>query len=272
MVVFRACAVTVLARMSGLEIAGLLSAAAAGGAINAVAGGGTLVTFPTLLLFGTPALVANATSTLALVIGTSGGLYGYRQHLSQIRAWLTRFVPVSLLGGWLGSLLLTRTSNRTFAKLVPFLILFATLLLLAQGLFKRIAKREAASSPTQRSGAIWGAILFQFAVAIYGGYFGAGIGILMLASLGFIGLDNIHEMNTLKTLLGSLINLVAAVWFICAGLIHWPKAGLMTVGAVGGYYLGSHYAQRIPQHRVRQIITGIGFVLAAVTFYQEFFH
>jgi uncharacterized membrane protein YfcA len=171
----------------------------------------------------------------------------------------------------LGSLLLTRTSNRTFSKLVPFLILFATLLFLAQGVFRRLAKREAAYDLTRHPGAVWGAVLFQFAVAIYGGYFGAGIGILMLASLGFIGLENIHEMNTLKTLLGSLINLVAAAWFICAGLIHWPKAGLMTVGAVGGYYLGSHYAQRIPQDRVRQIITAIGFVLAAVTFCQEFF-
>jgi uncharacterized membrane protein YfcA len=254
-----------------MEIVGLVGAAAAGGAINAVAGGGTLVTFPTLLFFGTPAIVANATSTLALVIGTSGGLYGYRQHLGRIRVRLTRFVPVSLLGGWLGSLLLTRTSNRTFSKLVPFLILFATLLFLAQGVFRRLAKREATYDLCGHRRAVWGAILFQFAVAIYGGFFGAGIGILMLASLGFIGLDNIHEMNTLKTLLGSLINLVAAAWFICSGLIHWPKAGLMTVGAVGGYYLGSHYAQRIPQDRVRQIITAIGFVLAAVTFYQEFF-
>ena len=118
--------------------------------------------------------------------------------------------------------------------------------------------------------AIWGAILFQFAVAIYGGYFGAGIGILMLACLGLIGLGNIHEMNTLKTLLGSLINLVAAVWFIFASLIHWQKAGVMTVGALAGYFLGSHYSQRIPQARVRQIITVIGFILSAFTFYKEF--
>jgi uncharacterized membrane protein YfcA len=92
----------------------------------------------------------------------------------------------------------------------------------------------------------------------------------MLASLGFIGLTNIHEMNTLKTLLSSLINLVAAAWFIWAGLIHWPKAGVMTSGALVGYFLGSHYSQRIPQRRVRQIITAIGFLLSAVTFYKEF--
>jgi uncharacterized membrane protein YfcA len=120
------------------------------------------------------------------------------------------------------------------------------------------------------SKSVWGAIFFQFLVALYGGYFGAGIGILMLASLGFIGLRDIHEMNTLKTILGSLINLVAAVWFVAAGLVNWPKAAAMTVGAVAGYYLASHYAQRIPQARVRQIVTVIGFVLAGVTFYKEF--
>src|SRR3954452_7978570 len=108
--------------MSLTEIVGLILASAAGGAINAVAGGGTLVTFPTLLFFGTPPVVANATSTLALVLGTSGSIYGYRRHLEPVKPWLWRFLPVSLLGGLLGSLLLIQTSNRTFAKLVPFLI------------------------------------------------------------------------------------------------------------------------------------------------------
>jgi hypothetical protein len=170
----------------------------------------------------------------------------------------------------MGAVLLTCTSNKTFSKLVPFLILFATVLFVAQGVFRRFATGNGQAAHAGKHGAVWGAILFQLAVAIYGGYFGAGIGILMLASLGFIGLSNIHEMNALKTILGSLINLVAAVWFICAGLIHWPKAGVMTVGALLGYFLGSHYAQRIPQQRVRQIITLIGFIISAVTFYEEF--
>ncbi len=256
--------------MVPIEIAGLALAAAGGGAINAVAGGGTLVTFPTLLFFRTPPTVANATSTLALVIGTSGGIYGYRQHLEPVMQWLWRFVPVSLLGGLIGSYLLTRTSDKTFSKLVPFLILFATVLFLAQGAFRRLAPNEDKQATPHSGKAIWGAVAFQFAVAVYGGYFGAGIGILMLASLGFIGLRHIHEMNTLKTILGSLINVVAAVWFIIAGLIDWPKAGVMTLGAVIGYYLGSHYAQKISQRRVRQLITAIGFILSAVTFYQEF--
>jgi uncharacterized membrane protein YfcA len=250
--------------MSPTEIVALFSAAAAGGAVNAVAGGGTLITFPTLLLFGTPAIVANATSTLALVIGTSGSIYGYRQYLKAVKKWLSRFLPVSLLGGLIGAVWLTHTSNNTFARLVPFLILFATLLFLAQGVFRRMVESKVHQAH------VWGAIAFQFAVAVYGGYFGAGIGILMLATLGFIGLSDIHEMNTLKTILGSLINLVAAIWFVGAHLIHWPKAGVMTVGALVGYFLGAHYSQRLPQKRVRQLITVIGFVLSGVTFYQQF--
>ena len=252
------------------EIAGLILSGAAAGAITAVAGGGTLVTFPTLLAFGTPPVIANATSTLALVIGTAGSVFGYRRHLETVKPWLWRFVPVSLLGGWIGSWLLTHTSVRTFAKLVPFLILFATVLFLAQGAFRRFAGLDQREEVHSRPNAVLGAIAFQFAVAIYGGYFGAGIGILMLATLGFVGLTNIHEMNALKTVLGSLINVVAAVWFIQAELIHWPEAGVMTVGALAGYFIGSHYAQRIPQARVRQIITAVGFIISAVTFYKEF--
>jgi len=126
--------------MSLTEILGLVFAAAAGGAINAVAGGGTLLTFPTLLFFGTPSIVANATSTLALMVGTSGSIYGYRQHLYPVRKWLRRFVPVSLLGSVAGSILLTLTSAQTFSKFVPFLILFATVLFLAQGIFRKMVR------------------------------------------------------------------------------------------------------------------------------------
>lgn len=255
--------------MSWLEIIGLALSAAVGGAINAVAGGGTLITFPALLFFGTAPVTANATSTLALVIGTSGSIYGYRRHLAAVKTWLWRFLPVSLLGGVLGALLLTCTSNQTFSRLVPFLILFATVIFLAQGLLRRQVKLEPESNSAHPH-AVWAAILFQLAVAVYGGYFGAGIGILMLASLGFIGLHNIHEMNSLKTMLGSMINLVAAIWFVISGLIAWPQAAVMTAGALCGYFLGAHYSQRIPQTRVRQIITAIGFLLAAITFYKEF--
>jgi uncharacterized protein len=248
-----------------------ISAAAAGG-INAVAGGGTLITFPALLLAGTPAVVANATSTLALVLGTGGGVFGYRRQLASVRPWLARFVLVSTGGGLLGAVLLTATGEALFSHLVPFLLLFATVVFVAQGAFRRFAGFGTGGGPAlhPHSRELWVAVLYQFLVAVYGGYFGAGIGILMLASLGFIGLTDIHEMNALKTVLGSLINLVAAGYFIFAGLIAWPKAGVMTVGAVAGYFLGAHYAQRISQQRVRQIITAIGFTITALLFYRQF--
>jgi len=256
--------------MTGIQTITLVAVAALAGAINAIAGGGTLLTFPTLLFCGTPERIANATSTLALVIGTAGSIFGFRKQVSAIKPWLLRFVPVSVLGGWLGSLLFTQTSDSTFARLVPFLILFATVLFLAQGAFRRVAKNRNAIDPNRLSRGLWIAIGFQFAVAVYGGYFGAGIGILMLASLGFLGLENIHEMNALKNVLGSLINLVAAAWFIACGLIDWEKAALMLVGALAGYWLGAHYSQRIPQQRVRHLITAIGFAMSAVTFWKQF--
>jgi uncharacterized membrane protein YfcA len=266
--------------LSTTEIIALAAAAAVGGAINAVAGGGTLVTFPTLLLFGTASKVANATSTLALVIGTSGSIYGFRRYINTAKPWLWLFLPTSLLGGVLGAVLLTLTREKVFAKLVPFLILFATMLFVSQSIIRRWLNLS--SSPSGPSAppalsvshasrhALFGAILFQFAVALYGGYFGAGIGILMLASLSFIGLHDIHEMNTIKTILGSLINLVAAIWFMFAGLMDWPRVAVMTAGAIVGYFLGAHYSQRLPQLYVRRIVTAIGFTLAAFTFYEQF--
>ena len=251
------------------ELIALVFAAIAAGAINAVAGGGTLVTFPVLLLFGMPPVVANATSTLALSVGTAGSLFGYRSHLARVKPWLWRFVPVSLIGGLLGGMLLTRTGNESFAKLVPFLILFATILFLAQGAFRRFAGFGENSGVVAHHH-VRAAVAFQFAVAVYGGFFGAGIGILMLASLGFIGLTDIHEMNGLKTILGSLINLVATLWFVAAGLVDWPRALIMTAGALAGYFCGAHFAQRISQRGVRWLFTGIGFVIALTTFYKQF--
>ncbi len=257
--------------MSGFDALALIAAATAAGAMNAVAGGGTLITFPMLLFVGTPSIIANATSTLALVFGTVGGVYGYRRQMEPVKPWFKRFIPVSLIGGLLGGILLTLTKESFFDKLVPFLILFATILFVAQGAFRRFAGfSEADDACAPHHHKIWAAIFFQFLVAVYGGYFGAGIGILMLASLGYIGLTNIHAMNALKTVLGSLINLVAAIYFIFAGLIDWPKVGIMTVGAIAGYFLGAHYSQHISQRRVRQIVTAIGFIITAVMFYRQF--
>ena len=240
----------------------LVVAATVAGLMNAVAGGGTLVTFPALLLLGTSSLVANATNTLALVLGTLGGVYGYRRQLASVRPWLTRFVPVSIVGGLVGAILLTVTGEQ---------ILFATVVFALQGTFRRFAGFGDSDAPPHPHGRAVGlAVFYQLGVAIYGGYFGAGIGILMLASLGFLGLTDIHETNALKTVLASLINLVAAIYFIAVGLIDWPKAAVMTAGALVGYFVGAHYAQRIPQRRVRQIITTIGFLISAVFFYKQF--
>ena len=250
----------------------LAVAAGAAGVINAVAGGGTLITFPALLLTGTPAIVANATSTLALVIGTIGSVFGFRQQIATVKPWLNRFTPVSLLGGLLGGILLTITNEEVFARMVPFLILFATILFVAQGAFRRFAgfSADLGTTATPPHHAVWVAVLFQFLVAVYGGYFGAGIGILMLASLSYLGLTNIHEMNGLKTALASIINSVAAIYFIFAGLIDWGKAAVMMAGALAGYFLGAHFSQCIPQKRVRQIITAAGFIISAVMFYRQF--
>jgi len=247
----------------------LAAAAMGAGAMNAVAGGGTLLTFPTLILVGVGPERANATSTLALVFGTFGSIYGYREHMPAIRSWLARFSLVSAIGGLAGAWLLTHTTDSTFGRMVPFLILFATLLFMAQNAFRRLADKER-QHKGHGPGAVWGALAFQLAVATYGGFFGAGIGILMLASLGFLGMTNIHEMNALKTVLGSLINAVATVWFIGAGLIDWPVAAIMTVGAVIGYYVTARYAQSISQRRVRQLIALIGFGISGVMFYKQF--
>ena len=255
--------------MTWMEILSLVAAAMAAGAINAVAGGGTILTFPTLLAIGTPGVVANATSTVALVIGTGGSVDGFRGHFSEIRMWLWRFDPVSLAGGLIGSWLLTQSSSESFARLVPFLILFATLLFMVQGFVTRHVNRSSLAS--KAAPRVWLAICFQFFVSIYGGYFGAGIGILMLAALAFIGLTDIHQMNALKNILGSLINVVAAIMFIMNGFVDWPKAGVMTVGSVVGYFLGSHFSQKIPQFWVRRIVLGIGFGISILTFYQRFY-
>jgi uncharacterized membrane protein YfcA len=248
----------------------LLSAGAVAGLMNAIAGGGTIVTFPALIFAGVSSIVANATSTVALLPGSLAGVVGYRRNLPAVWKWIKIFTPVSLLGGFLGSVLLTRTPESVFDRLVPFLILFATVLFSAQAFFVRIFRLEArhASHAVSMQWLI-GAMVFQFAVSIYGGYFGAGIGILMLASLGILGFEDIHEMNVVKGVLAFAINVVAAGYFIFSGLIDWPAAIVVAAGGIIGGYSGAHFAQKIKQETVRHLITLIGLLITAVMFYQQ---
>lgn len=252
-----------------LEITVLAAGACLAGAMNAVAGGGTIVTFPLLIAFGMPAIQANATSTVALLVGIFGSVYGYRQNLPAARPWMKLFAPVSLIGGLLGAWLLTVTSERFFNDLVPFLILFATVLFLLGNVISRLVGFDGVALATHPAHRLAAAVV-QFGVAVYGGYFGAGIGILMLAAFALIGLKNIHEMNAIKTVLGGLINLVAAVYFVWAGLVLWPQAVVMMLGSALGYYGGAAFTQKIPQRHVRMLIAAIGLTLSVVFFWRQF--
>ena len=233
-----------------------LVAAAAAGAVNAIAGGGTLLTFPAIVGLGVTPLVANATSTVALWPGSLGSMWGYRHELTGARRWVIGFTAPSLTGGTLGAWLLLHTPPAAFDRIVPFLVLGATLLFLVQGpLLRRLRpSAPATTEPAPR----WSFLAAQFLVAVYGGYFGAGIGILMLAVLGFMGLTNIHRMNGLKNWGALCINAVAVVMFAGGGIVHWPIALTMAVGGMLGGYAGSRLAQRVGQQVVRHAIVAIG--------------
>jgi uncharacterized protein len=244
----------------------ILLAAAVGGAMNSIAGGGTLVTFPALLGLGVPAIVANATSTVALWPGIASSMWGYRGVLSGVGPWVRRIAVPSVLGGVMGALLLMWTPPDAFDALVPWLVFAATALFLVQRpLTQWIRRREAPAGGTvagqevavEREPTV-PVLFYQFFVAVYGGYFGAGIGILMLAALGFMGFTHIHRMNGLKNWGALCINAVAAVTFAMSDLVDWPVALAMAVGAILGGYAGSRLAQRVPQYRVRQAIVAIG--------------
>ena len=230
-----------------------------GGGMNAIAGGGTLVTFPAIVALGLSPLTANATSTVGLWPGAAGSLWGYRSQLAGARPWLRLLTLPSLLGGTTGALLLLTTGEDRFARIVPFLVLAGTLLFMLQKPLLRALGRtptEAGDEPGFR-GRFFAA---QFAVGIYGGYFGAGIGILMLAVLEMMGHRNIHRMNGLKNWGGMCINVVAALLFIGSGIVHWPVALAMAGGGIVGGYGGSRLAQRVSQAAVRQAVVVIGLV------------
>ena len=224
---------------SGLVIFG---AGLVAGLINSVAGGGTLLSFPTLVWLGRDPIVANVTNAVALWPGSLASMIGFRRELRGGRRLLLLLAAPSVLGALAGAILLLHTPSRTFAMIVPYLVLFATLLFAAQGpIVRYLRHRPHWRSAADESARTWsvGAVVFQFFVALYGGYFGAGIGIVMLAALGLLGLTDIHHMNGLKNALALCINAVAAVYFALWGDVAWSDALLMAAGAIVGGYAGA---------------------------------
>ncbi len=237
----------------------LFFAGALGGAINAVAGGGSFVSFPALLFTGVPPVPANATNTLALWVGTTASGGAYPQKLNLPRRIMIPLVVTSVVGGLAGAFLLIKTPAQTFLQVLPWLLLGATLLF-AFGKHV-IGHTSMGISHDASSAAVTGAFIFEFIiVAIYGGYFGGGVGIMNLAMLAALGMTDIHAMNKLKVILGGVINGVATLTFIATG----PQGIVMTVGAILGGYSSAHYAQKLPQAWVRAFVILVG---TAMTIY-----
>ncbi|MHB1845458.1 MAG: sulfite exporter TauE/SafE family protein [Deltaproteobacteria bacterium] len=242
---------------------GLTLAALAAGAVNSIAGGGMLITFPALLSVGLDAIGANATSTLALIPGALGATFGYRRSLRGDRARILAIAAPSLVGGGLGALLVVALGNARFERLAPWLVLLGTLLFLGHGLLSR-------SRPSRvKPGPLLALSAGQLVIAIYGGFFGAGMGILMLALYGAFGLTDIHEMNGLKNVAAGLINGAAAVYFALHGKVVWPLAGLMAVGTVLGGLGGARLAQRVGQSWVRGAVGALGLGFTAYLLWRQ---
>ena len=232
------------------------------GAINAIAGGGTLISFPALLWLGRDPIIANATNAVAMWPGSLAGAIGFRRELATVRRWLLLLVVPSCLGGALGGWLLLRTPSSTFERIVPFLILGATLLLALQEVItRRLGVVQASGTPH-----VVFAFVFQFFVAMYGGYFGAGMGILMLAALGLIGLTDLHQMNGLKNVLAVCINGVAAIYFALSNAVAWNDVAILAAGTILGGFLGARLARRLGRTFVRRAVVVIGLAMTVVLF------
>jgi uncharacterized membrane protein YfcA len=246
----------------------LVAAALAAGVVNTVAGGGTLLTFPSLLRAGLRPVFANATSTVALVPASVSAAWGFRGELAGTGPWLRLLLGPSLVGGAIGSLLVTRLPERYFGTLVPWLLLTAALLFLVQPWMTRhFVAHAAAGMPGWRVRVV--VAFFQFGVAVYGGYFGAGIGILMLTALAFMGLGDIHRMNAVKAVLGTAINGVSVVVFVMDAKVEWGLAALMAAGGVVGGYAGARLGRLLPKGLVRWLVIGVGLGLAAYYFWKQ---
>jgi uncharacterized protein len=255
----------------------LFIAALIGGALNAVAGGGSFIGVPALLSAGIAPVAANATTTLAMWPGSLSSAVAYRREIVRARHWLVTLGAASLVGGLVGGWLLIRTTDQRFLQLLPWLMLAAAVTFTIGG---RVADRlqrggapvaPAAGIPAPRTSAprtptpLW-ILLFQFVIAIYGGYFGGGMGIMMLAAFSVAGMADIHEMNGIKTLLAVAINGVALVEFIADGAIAWAPGLIMVAGAIVGGYFGASFARRIETRAVRAIVIVIAWTMTLYFF------
>jgi uncharacterized membrane protein YfcA len=240
----------------------LFFAGALGGGINAVAGGGSFVAFPALLFTGVDPVPANATNTLALWVGTTASSGAYPQKLNISRRVMIPLILTSMVGGLAGAFLLIKTPAQTFLHVLPWLMLGATLLFA----FGRhlTGKLSAGISHDASNAAVAGASFFELIVAVYGGYFGGGIGIMNLAMLAALGMTDIHAMNKLKVLLGGVINGVATITFVATRAIVWPQAMVMTAGSLVGGYSSARFAQKLPQAWVKRFVILVG---TAMTIY-----
>jgi uncharacterized membrane protein YfcA len=242
------------------QAAVLAASAFAAGIVNAIAGGGTLIAFPALLATGVPAVSANATTTVALFPGQLASSFAYKSHiLEERRRALVLSLP-SILGGIIGAVLLLWLPEKAFETLVPWLIVFACVVLTFQTQLKRLVAGKAhANHPA----AIW---IAQLLISIYGGYFGAGIGILMLAAMGIMIPSSLQHANALKVLFALLINAVAAVIFVAHGAVHVPEAALMAAASIVGGFVGSHLAKRLPPVGMRTFAIAVGLYAAGKMF------
>lgn len=246
----------------------LFAAALIAGILNSVAGGGSFISFPALLFLRVPPVAANATNTVALWPGLAASAVAYLKRLRAPARLLVPLMVTSVAGGCLGALLLLKTPARTFLHLVPWLLLCGTLLFAFGNSFRRIAGRAGTEPGLGRLS--WTAIgvssFIELLVAIYGGYFGAGIGFITLGMLAALGMRDIHEMGAIRTLLAATINAVAVLTFIEAGAVLWRQCGVMIAGALAGGWFGAHYAQKADPGKVRAAVIGLGLAMSAYFF------
>jgi uncharacterized protein len=245
----------------------LFFAGALGGALNAVAGGGSFIAFPALLFTGVAPIAANATNTVALWVGVTASTGAYRKHLDLSRRVMIPLAVTSLIGGIAGAYLLLHTPPQTFLRVLPWLMLGATLLFLFGG---RLARSQNGLARDISTSALVFASVFELVVAVYGGYFGGGVGILNLAMLAIVGMTDIHAMNALKVVLGGIINGVAVITFIVAGAVVWKQGAVMIAGALLGGYLGAHYAQKLPQAWIRVFVIVVGTGMTVYFFWRGY--